>query len=955
MKKRINIIVAILMALCIFPVFGNDVYAAGGLTYLEFSTDFDDIIFVEDETVVSPVIEIIKGESTSGAVIEEGSGIWEVYDEVEDTWYPETAEKYYEGKWRYSFVVQLSAEDHYVDENTYARVDGDDTSWKLEVLDSEGKEALITSPVFDVVTKKLISLVEAKSENLNVVVSAGKDIKDLTFEVSSADPVKISGEWQRYDPEGDVWNKAASSKFYDGQYRYAAKVRIEEASLPYYRFVDPVKLIVNGKEWGYYGMDTDAEGFYVQFVSPTLSVDEHTINTISAYGVIPPVVGQVPNNYSIQLKEDDLEIVDVSWFSWKDGELKYLPSGEAFQAEYNYQIQIRVKAKEGYQFADSIYSSINDMTYPLPVTVTDGEYRALQMLVPFAEEAGRHYVVTASMLNVRTGPSFDSDRLGGFLYGKVVRAYGVQDGFTNVAFDETNGFVDSQYLALTFSKDTAFEDGPAYFTVAAGAMNVRADISTSSPRIGGVTSGKQVLGTGMRKNGNENWLVTDYYDSVSDTHQLGYILFSKDNGGGSVTYYFTGTDVPPTKIEAALDKAASQIVSDGVPAKVTIKSLPAPVIANDESFGLNDANIACSEDGVMSVKIYPDDDMNFKTIGKDDIKLPADYTVNSYALVEDGSLEIFFSPSVPVKVSFVSNGGSAVADRIIAKGKTVTAPEDPEKKNYYFDGWFKDASLNERFDFNETIDHDLTLYARWMNIVYGIDLNCGGAYKNEAGNYELKLKKLDLLFKDGFKDVKKTVSLLRYRIDGNELITDVPEKGEEYYFDIELEDPGIAGRLDCYFDDGIKDGFVLKMDDGKIEIKDVSRSPDGLHTTVRCSYEEYPVSYTVTKGADGSWKKDSSQKYEMVIKRSLSDDKTYGLFEKVEVDGVKLDNSSYKASSGSLILRFETSFLKSLSLGSHEVKVSFSDGDVKTKLSIVKASAKEDKKPGYVIPLTGIE
>ncbi len=63
-----------------------------------------------------------------------------------------------------------------------------------------------------------------------------------------------------------------------------------------------------------------------------------------------------------------------------------------------------------------------------------------------------------------------------------------------------------------------------------------------------------------------------------------------------------------------------------------------------------------------------------------------------------------------VTISFDSNGGSEIEDLIIKAGTATMAPVDPVRDGYTFDGWYLD---DEKFDFSQAIDEDITLVARW--------------------------------------------------------------------------------------------------------------------------------------------------------------------------------------------------------------------------------------------------
>ena len=63
-------------------------------------------------------------------------------------------------------------------------------------------------------------------------------------------------------------------------------------------------------------------------------------------------------------------------------------------------------------------------------------------------------------------------------------------------------------------------------------------------------------------------------------------------------------------------------------------------------------------------------------------------------------------------VTFESNGGSNVSNKTTIG--YVARPTEPTKDGYTFAGWYIDQELTQEFDFNTQIDHDITLYAKWV-------------------------------------------------------------------------------------------------------------------------------------------------------------------------------------------------------------------------------------------------
>jgi len=70
---------------------------------------------------------------------------------------------------------------------------------------------------------------------------------------------------------------------------------------------------------------------------------------------------------------------------------------------------------------------------------------------------------------------------------------------------------------------------------------------------------------------------------------------------------------------------------------------------------------------------------------------------------------------ISVKITFESNGGSSVAAIIQNANSSVTAPEPPTRKNYYFAGWFSDAALTNPFIFSNMPTKDIIIYAKWTS------------------------------------------------------------------------------------------------------------------------------------------------------------------------------------------------------------------------------------------------
>lgn len=103
------------------------------------------------------------------------------------------------------------------------------------------------------------------------------------------------------------------------------------------------------------------------------------------------------------------------------------------------------------------------------------------------------------------------------------------------------------------------------------------------------------------------------------------------------------------------------------------------------------------------------------------------------------------------KVTFNTNGGSAIAEQNVISGETISAPTNPTKTGYNFDGWLYNGSA---FDFTSPITQDIVLQAQWSIINYSInyELNDGTISPANPSTYTVETETFELNdpVKDGF-------------------------------------------------------------------------------------------------------------------------------------------------------------------------------------------------------------
>ncbi|MDE7161282.1 MAG: InlB B-repeat-containing protein, partial [Anaeroplasmataceae bacterium] len=71
----------------------------------------------------------------------------------------------------------------------------------------------------------------------------------------------------------------------------------------------------------------------------------------------------------------------------------------------------------------------------------------------------------------------------------------------------------------------------------------------------------------------------------------------------------------------------------------------------------------------------------------------------------------------PITVSFDTGAGSQIPDQVLdAANPQLVYPAIPTQTGYIFAGWYENAACTRLYDFNQALDQDKTLYAKWISI-----------------------------------------------------------------------------------------------------------------------------------------------------------------------------------------------------------------------------------------------
>lgn len=107
--------------------------------------------------------------------------------------------------------------------------------------------------------------------------------------------------------------------------------------------------------------------------------------------------------------------------------------------------------------------------------------------------------------------------------------------------------------------------------------------------------------------------------------------------------------------------------------------------------------------------------------------------------------------------------------------------------------------------------------------------------------------------------------------------------------------------------------------------------------------QPYEIVYTAVSGDAYSYTKGSKKTVEITVRRSEEDETCFSHFTAVKADEKELvKDQDYTAVSGSTVITLSNAYLESLKEGTHEVRISFDDGEVKVSLNISQSGRKEE-------------
>lgn len=439
------------------------------------------------------------------------------------------------------------------------------------------------------------------------------EITDSCIKTAGASIDATNTRWS-YNVNGS-WYANNGKKFEEGKL-YSIFFRVLPKSG--YEFSAACGVLVNGNKV----TDVENKGTELRFRYVFVEGDP-VVSTVSLTGVQVPKEGDLPITSGIKTgtKAVYSDSANTMWEYRPFGsEASYkVTGGKTFEEGVKYNFRTFLKTTEGYRFADHVDITVNGEV-SASATIKQENDRSIELILkditptPLTPtDSGTVYVVTDKASAQYYG--FRSENVqpfGSLTFGVVVKSNKESGNWIGFMDGSQQGWIKRSHLGLAYDEETA---RAVYCTVTAGAVNIHADMSKTSSRLGGLTAGDRILTTGKRTDaeGNE-W----YY--MPQGSQLGYVMgkYLKEEPVSIPSFYI-------------MDIAKA----------VTAKSEATPAQSVWNLAGLKDANIASLSDGSLQARILPDEGYAFDKLDSTNVHLPdPDYVLTG--VDTDGGITVTF-------------------------------------------------------------------------------------------------------------------------------------------------------------------------------------------------------------------------------------------------------------------------------------------------------------------------
>ena len=305
-------------------------------------------------------------------------------------------------------------------------------------------------------------------------------------------------------------------------------------------------------------------------------------------------------------------------------------------------------------------------------------------------------------------------------------------------------------------------------------------------------------------------------------------------------------------------------------------------------------------------------------------------------------------------VTFDTKGGNTIAPVTVKEGEKVTEPTTaPTKEGFTFDGWYTDDTYTTKYNFENAVTKNITLYAKWNEVVvqkYTVtfDTKGGNAIAPVTVKEGEKVSEPSSLpTKEGFTfDGWYQDVTLNTKFDFNTSVVSnltLYAKWTENKYTLTFDANGGTGSITPITD--LTGEYTLPANgftapSGK-QFKGWSLTTDGAlitkvdmteNRTVYAIWEEIIYSYEFLESTGEQTIDGKANSFKIVI------DADETKFVSLEIDGVLYEKDvDYTVKHGSTIIEFTSTGLaklNALSKGEHNVTVTFTDEVINGKITV---------------------
>ena len=326
-------------------------------------------------------------------------------------------------------------------------------------------------------------------------------------------------------------------------------------------------------------------------------------------------------------------------------------------------------------------------------------------------------------------------------------------------------------------------------------------------------------------------------------------------------------------------------------------------------------------------------------------KVIMDKDVKVYAIWED-------IPVTTYTVTFDTKGGNDIAPVTVNAGEKVATPTTPVRDGFTFDGWYVDDTYAIKYNFEDSVTNNITLYAKWIENKYTVtfDANGGSGEMTPAtdltGEYTLPANKFTAPSGKQFKGWSLTANgeiVTKVDMTENKTVYAIWEDIPVVTYTLTFDANGGTGSMTPKT--GLTGEYTLPANkftapSGK-QFKGWSLTTDGAlitkvdmteNKTVYAIWEDVIYSYEFLENTGEQTIDGKANSFKIVI--DADDTK----FVSLEIDGALYEkDADYTVKHGSTIIEFTSTGLaklNALSKGEHNVRVTFTDEVINGKITV---------------------